>query len=51
MKISTKAWVAYIKKMSQISEAAADLMQKWVQKNGFGNDKALLDYAFALSQH
>lgn len=51
MKISTKAWVAYIKKMSQISETAADLMQKWVQKNGFGNDKALLDYAFALSQH
>jgi hypothetical protein len=37
--------------MSQISETAADLMQKWVQKNGFGNDKALLDYAFALSQH
>lgn len=51
MKISTKAWVAYIKKMSQISETAANLMQKWVQKNGFGNDKALLDYAFALSQH
>lgn len=51
MKISTKAWVAYIKKMSQISETAADLMQKWVRKNGFGNDKALLDYAFALSQH
>ena len=26
-------------------------MQEWVQKNGFGNDKALLDYAYALSQH
>ena len=26
-------------------------MQTWVQKNGFSNDKALLDYAYALSQH
>ena len=26
-------------------------MQEWVRKNGFGNDKALLDYAYALSQH
>jgi translation initiation factor 2 alpha subunit (eIF-2alpha) len=37
--------------MSQISQKAADLMQAWVQKNGFSNDKALLDYAYALSQH
>jgi hypothetical protein len=37
--------------MSQISQKAADLMQSWVQKNGLENDKALLDYAYALSQH
>lgn len=37
--------------MSRISRKAADLMQEWVRKNGFGNDKALLDYAYALSQH
>ncbi|MCQ2499777.1 MAG: hypothetical protein MJ117_00350 [Lachnospiraceae bacterium] len=24
-------------------------MQKWIQKNGFGDDQALLEYAFALS--
>lgn len=30
---------------------AADLMQKWIQKNGFSDDKALLDYAFALASH
>lgn len=51
MKITEKAWVEYITKMSQISQKAADLMQSWVQKNGLENDKALLDYAYALSQH
>jgi hypothetical protein len=50
MKISTRAWKNYITKMSGISQKAADLMQEWVQKNGFGDDKALLDYAYALSQ-
>ena len=51
MQITIRAWTEYITKMSQISQKAADLMQAWVQKNGFSNDKALLDYAYALSQH
>lgn len=51
MQITEKAWAEYITKMSQISQKAADLMQSWVQKNGLENDKALLDYAYALSQH
>ena len=51
MQITEKAWVEYITRMSQISQKAADLMQSWVQKNGLENDKALLDYAYALSQH
>lgn len=51
MKISNKAWIEYIKKMSEISDTAADLMEKWIKKNGFGNDKALLDYAFSLATH
>lgn len=50
MQITTKAWVQYITKMSQISQKAADLMQAYVQKHGFADNKALLDYAFALSQ-
>ena len=50
MQISTRAWVQYITKMSQISQKAADLMQGYVQKHGFADDKAILDYAFALSQ-
>lgn len=51
MQVTEKAWVEYITKMSQISQKAANLMQSWVQKNGLENDKALLDYAYALSQH
>lgn len=51
MQITEKAWLEYITKMSQISQKAADMMQSWVQKNGLENDKALLDYAYALSQH
>lgn len=51
MKISNKAWIEYIKKMSEISNTAADLMENWIKKNGFGNDKALLDYAFSLATH
>ena len=50
MQITKKAWLKYITKMSQISQKAADLMQAYVQKHGFEDDKALLDYAFALSQ-
>lgn len=50
MQITEKAWLEYITKMSQISQKAADLMQAYVQKHGFADDKALLDYAFALSQ-
>lgn len=51
MQITEKAWLEYITKMSQISQKAADLMQAYVRKHGFADDKALLDYAFALSQH
>lgn len=51
MQITEKVWVEYITKMSQISQKAEDLMQSWVQKNGLENDKALLEYAYALSQH
>ena len=51
MQITEKAWLEYITKTSQISQKAADMMQSWVQKNGLENDKALLDYAYALSQH
>lgn len=51
MKISTKAWNEYIRKMSYISKTAADKMQKYIQLNGFGDDQALLDYAYSLATY
>lgn len=50
MQISTKAWLEYIHKMSNISTTAADLMKAWISHHGFADDKALMDFAFALSQ-
>jgi hypothetical protein len=37
--------------MSKISEEAANKMQEWVSKHGLSDDKALLDYAYALTTH
>lgn len=51
MQITTQAWLEYIQKMGRISEEAAKKMQRWIQLNGFGDDKALLDYAYALATH
>lgn len=51
MQMSKKAWLEYIRKMRAISEEAASQMEKFVQVNGFGDNKALLDYAMALTNH
>lgn len=51
MQISTRAWKNYIQKMSKVSQTAADAMQKWIEVHGFDDSKALLDYAYSLSQH
>lgn len=48
MKISTKDWLNYIKKMSKLSDIAGKKMQEYVQKNGFADREALIDYAHAL---
>lgn len=48
MYISTKDWKNYIQKLSALDEKAGELMQKWIQKNGFGDTKALIDYAYAV---
>lgn len=48
MKISTKDWLNYIKKMSKLSDIAGNKMQEYVQKNGFADREALIDYAHAL---
>ena len=51
MEITAKSWNEYKTKMSQISQKAADLMQEWVDKNGFEDRKALIEYGNALVMH
>ena len=51
MQISAAAWNNYIAKMSRISSTAAKKMLSYVANNGFSDMKAVLDYAYALSEH
>ena len=48
MQISTKDWKNYITKLSQLDRKAGQLMQAWVQKHGFSDTDALIDYAYGL---
>lgn len=48
MRISTKDWQNYIKKLSALSKTAGELMTQYVQKNGFSDKNALIEYAYAL---
>lgn len=49
MYISTTDWKNYIDKLSALNKKAAELMQKYIQKNGFNDTKALIDYAYAVA--
>ena len=49
MYISTKDWQAYIKRLSALNEKAATEMRKYVQRNGFDDTQALIDYAYGLA--
>lgn len=49
MYISSKDWKNYIEKLSALDNKAGELMQEWIQKNGFGDTKALIDYAFGVA--
>lgn len=49
MTISTPVWTDYIKRLSTINAKAADDMRKFVQKNGFGDTQALIDYGYGLA--
>lgn len=48
MTISTKDWIAYINKLSQLSSIAGQKMTEYVQKYGFEDRNALIEYAHAL---
>lgn len=49
MIISEKDWANYISKLSKLSSIASDKMQQYVDKYGFEDRTALIDYAYALS--
>lgn len=48
MKLSAKEWQNYITKLSQINIKAATLMQTYIDRYGFDNNDALIDYAYSL---
>ena len=48
MKISTNDWKNFISRLSALDAKAGELMQKWIQQNGFSDTEALIDYAYAL---
>lgn len=48
MQISTKDWINYISKLTELSETAGNLMKEYVGRNGFGDTDAIIDYAYAL---
>ena len=49
MYISTKDWKKYIDKLSAMDKKAGELMKEWIQRHGFGDVKALTDYAYAVA--
>ncbi|MCD7918454.1 MAG: hypothetical protein LUF84_08430 [Clostridiales bacterium] len=51
MQITAEMWNQYISQMSKISQTAADKMQGWVDRHGFTDNNAMLNAAFALSEH
>ena len=48
MYISTKDWLNYIKRLSELNNTAGTLMRDYVAKHGFADTKAIIDYAYAL---
>lgn len=49
MYISTKNWKNYIDRLSALDKKAGELMLAWIQKNGFADTEALIDYAYAVA--
>lgn len=50
MYISTKDWKNYINKLSQLNKDAANAVVAYVQKNGFSNTDALIEFSNAVVQ-
>ena len=51
MRISTKDWLAFVRKLSQINQAAADEVRSYVAKNGFADTQALISYCYHVADY
>ena len=48
MWISTKDWLNYVNKLSQLNKEAGELMMEYVGKNGFADTEGIINYAYGL---
>lgn len=48
MTISSNDWSAYVGKLRQLSDTAANKLQEYINKNGIENTDAIIEYAYAL---
>lgn len=48
MKITEKAWIDYINRLSQVNRKAGTLMRQYIEQHGTDNTDALITYAAAL---
>lgn len=49
MRISTKAWAKYIRKLAAVDQKAADLMTAYIEERGMDDADELIRYAYALA--
>lgn len=47
--ISSGDWIRYVNRLAALSKKAADEMRRYIQRVGFGDTNALIDYAYALA--
>lgn len=47
--ISTDDWLRYINRLRRINDKAAEEMKQWIQRYGFSDNNALMDFAYGLA--
>lgn len=49
MYISTKDWMAFVRKLSKLNQSAADAVSAYVTKNGFADTARLIEYCYGVA--
>lgn len=47
--ISSGDWIRYVERLAALNKRAADEMRRYIQRVGFGDINALIDFAYALA--